>query len=133
MNIAFDIPDEGHTWQTYFDYEDKEKLNVVEQCKADEWKTKLIDTYNQEFNLLNEDGTKVFPIPTVPIRGIVNISMSHGRSTNTVKYIGMIGFLTHYGGEGQEAEYLSNKDFMMCVTSKHIQTLKDWRRELYEL
>jgi hypothetical protein len=125
--------DDGYTWQEFFDVNDQKKLSVGEQCKANEWKTKLIYTYNREFSLLNEDGTKVFPFPTGPIRGIVNINMSHGRSPNTVKYIGMIGFLTHYGGEGQETEYMSNKDFKMCVTKKHIQTLKDWRHGLYAL
>ncbi len=123
--------DDAYTWQDYFNAGAKKKLNIDDSCKAQEWKTKLVTTYEKEMAATNEDGSKIYGSITGPLRGIVDINMSHGRHNSRVKYIGMIGFLTNFNGEGIDAEYMSNGKFKQVVNKKHIQTLKDWRYELF--
>jgi hypothetical protein len=133
MNIQLNNPGQQHTWQVYFDYEDKNKLGTDELAKAEKWKAKLISDYNKELNLLYPDGTNIHQSSINPIQIIMRRSMAEGRLPKPIRYIAIIGFLTYYNGEGQNAVYMNDDCFMTCVTRTHLDKLNEWRKALYNL
>jgi hypothetical protein len=126
----------GDTWMQLFDPNDYHKLGFVDQVKADSCRRKMQQTYRSEMNLVKtcspSNKLNLYTYDIGPLRGIVGVNMSHGRNSNPVKYIAMIGFLANYKEEIGEIVHLTNNEFQIVVESHHITTLKEWRKEMLD-
>ncbi len=59
--------------------------------------------------------------------------MIQGRNQKKVRYVGMIGFLTHYNvTPGRTAVPLTNAEFAIAVKPENHELLLDWRLDLDE-
>jgi hypothetical protein len=122
------------TWLKFFNPKDYDKLDFKEKGKADSSRRKMQLAYRTEMDIVKsydpENSKKLDTYEISPLRGIVGTNMQVGRNCNRVKYIAMIGFLANYKEEIGEVVHITNNQFRVVVEPHHIETLKEWRKEL---
>ena len=123
------------TWTDFFDFDEAvTHLDSDQKKKAKSFEDQMLSTYRNEAKIYKNDTELLYPDRTTPLlRGIVGTNMIQGRNQKKVRYVGMIGFLTHYNvTPGHAAQALTNAEFAIAVKPENHTLLLDWRLDLEE-